>query len=229
MCTSRSINNLEWPFRVCSISWQPDGYARSSTDTTGSGQGPSSHPSGRHWSGIGPPPFCYPPALRCRGSSRGRAPCSSHGRNRPRRYPYLEIMLPARRPHVGKLRQARSLGPRGIAVGQRTRRRNAIDDARMLDCARLCLSAIRFCHRLCLHNFLCLRLNFVFLRFYSHECSQFFSNFLNKSIHHAILLAIYSWKRSRTPSKGMRWKMGSKKPSTTIFSASACGMPRDFR
>lgn len=46
---------------------------------------------------------------------------------------------------------------------------------------------------------------------------------------YAILSAIYCWKRSRTPSNGMRWKMGSKNPSTMIFSASACGMPRDFK
>lgn len=46
---------------------------------------------------------------------------------------------------------------------------------------------------------------------------------------YAILSAIYCWKRSRTPSNGMRWKIGSKNPSTTIFSASACGIPRDFK
>ena len=46
---------------------------------------------------------------------------------------------------------------------------------------------------------------------------------------YAILSAMYCWKRSRTPSNGMRWKIGSKNPSTTIFSASACGIPRDFK
>src|SRR5664280_1157228 len=37
------------------------------------------------------------------------------------------------------------------------------------------------------------------------------------------------WKRTRTPSNGMRCIMGSKNPSTISRSASFSGMPRDFR